>query len=181
MRAKDNNGCFGQRAYTLTIDPPCETITVAPATLANGFIGTAYSQSLTGSSGTASYTFSLNDGALPGGLNLSAAGALPGTPTAQGTFNFSVTVTVANGCMGIKAYTVIISGNGLVFYPLPRPVRILDTRANQGNCDNVSTPVTGGTSITSPARRADAGSCDRCLGFLLPVTRNNKTVVLQKG
>jgi hypothetical protein len=43
------------------------------------------------------------------------------------------------------------NGQGLLFYPLPRPLRILDTRAGQGNCDNVNSPIPGGTSIATPA------------------------------
>jgi len=49
------------------------------------------------------------------------------------------------------------NGQGLLFYPLPRPVRILDTRANQGNCDSVGTPITGGTSIAVAGRQTCEG------------------------
>src|SRR5205085_6362168 len=44
------------------------------------------------------------------------------------------------------------NGAGLLFTPLVRPLRIIDTRANQGNCDNVASPITAGTSISVPAR-----------------------------
>ena len=49
---------------------------------------------------------------------------------------------------------------GLMFYPLPRPVRLLDTRANQGNCDSVSTPIAAGTSLTTLARTSGTSSVD---------------------
>jgi hypothetical protein len=45
-----------------------------------------------------------------------------------------------------------VNGAGLLFTPLVRPLRILDTRAGQGNCDAVSTPITGGSSIAAPGR-----------------------------
>ena len=73
----------------------CATVavTVNPATLPDGAFDTPYSQTLTATSangGTAPYTFLVSAGALPGGLTLSGAGALSGTSTAAGSFNFTV-------------------------------------------------------------------------------------------
>ncbi|MFN8000964.1 MAG: hypothetical protein U0X75_08130 [Acidobacteriota bacterium] len=45
-----------------------------------------------------------------------------------------------------------VNGAGLLLNPLSRPLRILDTRASQGNCDNVAAPITGDTSIAAPGR-----------------------------
>jgi hypothetical protein len=65
-----------------------------------------------------------------------------------------------------------------LFTPLVRPLRLLDTRAGQGNCDSVSTPVTGGTSITTLARTT-------CESITIPVTAQsiigNVTVINQTG
>ena len=79
----------GSRAYTLTINAP--TITVNPASLPAGTVGSAYSQSITATGGTAPHTFAVTAGTLPAGLSLSSSGSLTGTPTAGGTFNFTVT------------------------------------------------------------------------------------------
>ncbi len=160
ITATDANGCSGARQYTLII---CPVIGISPATLPNGFVATAYNATLTATAGTAPFSFSTTAGALPGGVTLSTGGALSGTPTTQGTFNFSITATDANGCTGARSYTVIISGNGLVFYPLPRPVRIVDTRPGQGNCDNVGTPIAAGGSLTTLARLT-------CEGITIPAT-----------
>ena len=76
------------------------TITAAPAitttTLPAGITGTSYSQTLT-ATGTAPINWSLASGNLPTGLNLSAAGAISGTPTEAGTFNFTVQATNSAG------------------------------------------------------------------------------------
>ncbi|MEP7339044.1 MAG: putative Ig domain-containing protein [Acidobacteriota bacterium] len=174
IKATDINGCMGTQGYSLTII--CQTATVNPATIPNGFVGTAYNQTLTATGGATPYTFTISGGAAPGGLNLSSGGVLSGTPTTQGTFTFTVKATDAVGCMGTRSYTVVISGNGLVFYPLPRPVRIVDTRAGQGNCDNIETPITGGTSLTTLARLT-------CEGITIPATAQavvgNLTVINQ--
>jgi hypothetical protein len=86
---------------------------------------------------------------------LSPSGLLSGTPSAAGSTTFTVKVTDSAGCMGTQSYTLTINASGttgLQFYPLPRPVRLLDTRANQGNCDNVGAPIAAGGTITTLAR-----------------------------
>ena len=110
VEATDANGCAGSLAYSLTID--CPTVTLAPATLPNGIVGTAYSQMITASGGTGPYTFAVTTGTLPAGLTLSSAGLLSGTPTAAGTSNFTVEATDANGCTGSLAYSLVIDPAG---------------------------------------------------------------------
>jgi len=154
----DQNGCTTANSYGVNI---CAAITVNPATLPNGFTGTPYSQSLTAAGGTAGYNFT-SGGILPTGLTLSPTGVLAGTPNTLGTFNFTVTATDQNGCSGSRGYTVVVSGAGLMFYPLPRPIRLLDTRPGETGCDTPGVPVAGGTSQTQTA----AGrTCD---GILIP-------------
>lgn len=91
----------------------CPIITVNPATLPNGTVGTAYSQSVSASGGTAPYAFSVSSGALPPVLILNpGTGAITGTPTTPGTFTFSITATDANGCSGSRLYTMTIASAG---------------------------------------------------------------------
>lgn len=91
----------------------CPLITVNPATLPNGVVGTPYNQVVSGSGGTAPYTFTVSSGALPTGLTLNGTtGAIAGTPTAAGTFTFSITATDANGCSGSRLYTITIASPG---------------------------------------------------------------------
>jgi uncharacterized repeat protein (TIGR01451 family) len=58
-------------------------------------VGNVYGPYSFTATGSAPIGFSLNSGALPTGLSLSTAGVLSGTPTATGTFAF--TVRAANG------------------------------------------------------------------------------------
>jgi hypothetical protein len=178
VRATDANACFGERTYSLTINPPCGAITLTPSSLPNGFVGTAYSAMFGAGGGNGSYTFAVSAGTQPAGLALSSGGALTGTPTTQGTYNFTVKATDGSGCTGTQSYTVIVSGNGLMFYPLPRPVRLMDTRSGQGNCDNISTPIAAGTSLTILARAT-------CEGIVIPPTAQaiagNMTAINQSG
>ncbi|RYY17393.1 MAG: hypothetical protein EOO36_09775, partial [Cytophagaceae bacterium] len=102
----------GSRSYTLSIVAP--TIAVAPATLPNGTVGTAYSQTITAAGGTAPYSYAITAGALPSGLTLSASGILSGTPTTPGSFTFTVTATDASTgsgpYSGSLSYTLAIAG-----------------------------------------------------------------------
>jgi gliding motility-associated-like protein len=82
-------------------------IALTPATLTNPQIGAAYSTTLTSSGGTAPYSYTVTTGTLPTGLTLTSGGVLSGTPTASGTFNFTLKSTDANSFTGSQAYTVI--------------------------------------------------------------------------
>lgn len=90
--------------------PVCPTITIAPATVPNGAVGVAYSQTLTPSGGTAPYTFTVAAGALSPGLSVSTAGVISGTPTNAGPSNVTIRATDANGCSATVNYTIVIAG-----------------------------------------------------------------------
>ena len=68
-----------------------------------------YNQTISASGGTGSLTISKTAGTLPTGLNLSGAGVLSGTPTATGSFTFTVTATDSVGATGSKSFTVVIN------------------------------------------------------------------------
>ncbi|HNG34796.1 MAG TPA: Ig domain-containing protein, partial [Blastocatellia bacterium] len=107
VTATDSGGKKGSRLYnTVTI---CGTISATPASLTNATLGTGYTQALTGTGGTAPYTFALTSGALPTGMSLTQSGTLQGSPNATGTFNFTVTITDVNGCSGTKAYSLLVN------------------------------------------------------------------------
>jgi hypothetical protein len=94
------NGCAGV------------SIVVSPNSLPSGTVGVSYSQTITATGGTASYSFSLSSGSLPPGLSLASNGLLSGTPKngAGGkTYNLTVRATDAHGCTGSRAYTLSIS------------------------------------------------------------------------
>nr|MBP6820826.1 putative Ig domain-containing protein [Acidobacteriota bacterium] len=146
--------CPAVRSYTLTILPPC-TLTINPPTLPNGTTGVAYQQPLSVIGATEPYSFTVSAGALPAGLTLHNLGAIVGTPTQAGTFNFTIRATDANDCQGTRAYSVTINGGGgatgLQFYPLAHPVRLLDTRPGASGCDAPGAMIIGGTSRTQTA------------------------------
>jgi len=92
--------------------PGCPTITLAPPTLPQGSVGVFYSQQITASGGTGLSVFTLLNGVLPAGINLSAAGLLSGTPTAAGSSSVDIQATDANGCPGFITYSIVIAAAG---------------------------------------------------------------------
>ena len=90
----------------------CPTITLSTTTFPDGAISEAYpATTITQTGGVGATTFAVMTGALPAGLSLSSTGTVSGTPTASGTFNFTVAATDANGCFGQRAYSMTIASN----------------------------------------------------------------------
>ncbi len=65
-------------------------LTISTTSLPNGTVNSTYSATLKSVGGTGTITWSISQGSLPTGLNLSASGTISGTPTAAGTSNFTV-------------------------------------------------------------------------------------------
>jgi len=86
----ESPAAVGSQAYTVVVVP---TLKITTTTLPGATIGTAYSTTIGVTGGVAPYTFSITAGALPAGLTMNASGTISGTPTAAGTFNFTVSVT----------------------------------------------------------------------------------------
>ena len=80
----------GSRTYSLTIYRPY--LTLGPGGLPDGTAGSSYFQVFTANGGMGYFSYALTAGALPPGLSLSDR-FLSGTPTASGTFNFTVRAT----------------------------------------------------------------------------------------
>src|SRR5207302_1938687 len=73
-----------------------DPLVVTTGSLSGGTVGAAYSDSVAASGGAAPYAWSVSAGSLPPGLALNGStGAVTGTPSAAGTFNFTVQATDA--------------------------------------------------------------------------------------
>jgi hypothetical protein len=101
VQAIDSQGNGGIREYSLSV----ANVTYSPINLPNGTQGSAYSQQLSVSGGTAPYVYQML-GTLPSGLSLSSSGLISGTPTTTGTFNTSIRAIFNNGSMGDPGITI---------------------------------------------------------------------------
>jgi hypothetical protein len=85
-----HGGLAGYQGHFTVTSP----LSVATKALANGAVGTGYTQTLTATNGTAPLSWTILLGSLPPGLTLaSATGVISGTPTALGNYLFTVLVT----------------------------------------------------------------------------------------
>lgn len=148
VTATDNHGQTGARAYSLNVG--AATISVAPATLPSGGVAQAYSQNVTASGGSAGYSFAVTAGALPTGLSLAANGTISGTPTAGGSFNFTITATDSSTgsgpYTGARAYSVLITAATVVL-----PPSVLPNGTVSSGYGVAIAPATGGTAPYSYA------------------------------
>lgn len=76
--------------------------------LATAGVGTPYTQVLQASDGNPPYTWQLQSGFLPGGLNLSPDGVISGTPTMAGSFSIAVAVTDQYGSTASANFTLTV-------------------------------------------------------------------------
>jgi hypothetical protein len=109
-----NSGTGGalsnSKSFTITVNFVNDPLTLSPSSLAGGTVGITYSQTITASGGSGTgYTYAVTSGNLPTGLTLAANGTLSGTPTANGTFNFTVTATDSGSNTGNRAYALVIN------------------------------------------------------------------------
>jgi FtsP/CotA-like multicopper oxidase with cupredoxin domain len=105
VRVRSSNGSSITKNFSITVTTP---VRITTTTLAGGFTGSAYNQTLAAAGGTTPYLWNISLGALPTGLTLSTAGAITGTPTAAGSFGFTARVTSANGSVATQAFTITI-------------------------------------------------------------------------
>ncbi|MGA2585609.1 MAG: putative Ig domain-containing protein [Candidatus Aminicenantales bacterium] len=110
---------------TPPISSPITTLTIWNSSLPNGTLNTAYNVYLVALGGKPHYTWSKTSGSLPAGLSLNAdTGAISGTPTAAGTFNFTIKVvdsSTPTPQTAPKAFSLLIppptyTVSGTVFY-----------------------------------------------------------------
>jgi hypothetical protein len=128
--ADDTPGDSGVQNYTLTVAASGTTLTISPAALPAGTVGTAYSQTLTATGGAGAVTFAVAPGGQLDGLTLSPAGLLGGNPTAAGSFTFTVQAADA----GSQAYTLTVaqaSGTTLTISPATLPAGTVGTAYSQ--------------------------------------------------
>ncbi len=166
-------------SYTGTIPLRPKSLTITTQTLTDARTGVAYSRTFQGTGGRSSYTWSVvgqtagTFGCVAGsypitgsntGLCLnSATGALSGTPTVQGTYNF--TVSLADTCTtDSSAYTLNVVDS--CFSP---GINVVNTTGARFYKKNIST--TGAAGCTSWANNVIVNVLP--VDILYPFTANN--------
>jgi len=111
-----SGGSFFYLPWEGNTNPTLESFGVLPTTLALGCptgtaqVNVAYSSALVASGGVAPYTFSITSGSLPPGLTLNTStGAITGTPTTAGTYNFTAQIVDSQGNTATSSCSIVVS------------------------------------------------------------------------
>ena len=150
--ATNDDGTSAAAAVTITVTPP--TVSITPVSLTAATVGAAYSQTVTATGGTSPYDYSISSGSLPAGLVLSAGGTISGTPTAGGTFTFTVGATdMTTGLgpvTGSRTYTLTVNAPTIAVSPASVPGGSVNSAYSQSFTASAGTaPYTYAITITS--------------------------------
>jgi uncharacterized repeat protein (TIGR03803 family) len=102
-------------------------LTLTPATIPPGFVGTEYTQRITASGGIpdVNVDYAITSGSIPAGINFDNNGDeldISGTPTASGFVDFDVTATDSVGTTVTQSYILSVSAQPQVGYT-PEQIR----------------------------------------------------------
>ncbi|WP_180977433.1 putative Ig domain-containing protein [Janthinobacterium sp. ROICE36] len=160
-----SNGIGTSAPATVTITVSGPTITITPSTVPAAAVGTAYSQNVTAANGATPYTYAISAGALPAGVSLNTStGALSGTPTAGGSFNFTVRATDSSAgsgpYSGTRAYSLTVAAPTISITPTTMPAMTAGVAYSQGiTAANGTGPyayaITGGSLPTGLSLASD--------------------------
>jgi hypothetical protein len=148
VRVQDTAGQSDTQDLSIVINllnPP----QITPTTLPGGTVGVAYDPTtLQATGGNGTLTWTISAGSLPPGLtglpSTGSAVTISGTPTTQGTFNFTVRVTDSLGQSDTQALSIVINSAP----PPPTPPDITTTSLPAGTVGEAysqTVEATGGT------------------------------------
>lgn len=116
VRVADANSSVS-RPFTLLV--AAENLSQPSSALPDGLTAVSYSNTLSATGGSPSYTWAITGGTTPPGLTLSTAGVLSGVPTASGTFNPMIRATDSLGRTSTATRTIFIELNPFVIITDP--------------------------------------------------------------
>jgi hypothetical protein len=108
VNVTDSTGATLSKTFSVTINPALSLGTLAVTTWNVNQAG--FSQTIPTTGGTGAHTFAITSGVLPTGLQWNrTTGAITGTPTVVGTYNFAVAATDAAGASASRSFTLVIN------------------------------------------------------------------------
>jgi len=137
------------QSFTIVVDSL--TLQITPATIPPGTANVPYSLALNVAGGTAPYNWSLSAGGLLSGFAIDpASGAIGGTPTAPGVYQFTISVVDSNFGVALQTYQFTVQSYTLSIATASVPPATVGTSYDFGLLAANSTPplswsITSGT------------------------------------
>ena len=132
------DGAGNQRSpsYTLGLQGVTSSqaqLLISGQTPPSGKVAAAYTYQFPATGGTLPYTWTLTSGALPAGLTLSGAGLLSGTPTAFGTFDFTLQTSDSGSPVmsASQAFRIVVAAQDLQITTTALPVWVVSNAFSQ--------------------------------------------------
>ncbi|MGE3853974.1 MAG: Ig domain-containing protein, partial [Planctomycetota bacterium] len=143
VQLEDNNNDTDTRDYNITIYDELLITTPAAGALPDATLNNPYGPvAITATGGKPTLVWSISAGALPPGVTQNTStGALSGTPTSTGTFNFTVRVQDANSQFKTRAYSITVYDLPIINSPA---AGALTPEAYNGSPYNKTFTVVGG-------------------------------------
>ncbi|MDE1155945.1 MAG: putative Ig domain-containing protein [Acidobacteriaceae bacterium] len=177
----DSKGATVTESLSITVNPAASPLSITSGAPPIGTVGVAYTMALAADGGTTPYTWSLLAGSLPAGLTLSSAGAITGTPTAQGTSNFTVQVADSAGATATATLSITVDAE------VTTPLVITSGAPPSGTVGTAYTMTLGASGGTLPyAWSLSSGSLPSGLGLSTagviagtPIAKGTSSFVVQ--
>ena len=110
VQVQDSNLVKATANFNISIEATGVTMTTSGLPVGN--LNANYSATLGATGGTTPYTWTINSGALPGGLSLNGStGVISGTPSTTGTYTFNLEVRDVDNNFAGKTLSIIV-GSG---------------------------------------------------------------------
>jgi hypothetical protein len=156
FKVTDASSPVQTKSATLSLAITIPQLIITTTSLTSGTNGLPYSAPMAATGGTPAYTWSVTAGTLPTGLTMAAStGIISGTPTVNGTYNFTATVTdkgtpaqAVSATSSIVVSAAVPVGPGTTWYVRPDGGTRYSSGVPSGQCNgkfDVSYAATGGT------------------------------------
>ncbi len=123
-------------------------LSITTANLPDGTVGASYSAALAVTGGSPPYTWSLAAGQLPGGLALSSSGTITGSPTAAGSYSFTVQAADADGLKASRSLSTSVASSSSQLGVSPSSLSFGSVTVGTSHQQAVTLDNTGGNSVT---------------------------------
>jgi hypothetical protein len=185
IQITDAAGASVSRAFTLGGPNPPPVI-VTPSPLPPATVGSAYSLQLSATGVLANSHWTLDSGALPPEFSLSDGGLITGTPSATGSYSFSIRFTDVARRSDVKSYALTVNSPLLISTTSPLPDSVNGTVSSTFSATGGVPPYTwsvstgalpSGISLASNGALSGTSTVEGTFSFQITVTDSagNKT------